>query len=201
MNAVDLNGGSRELLSPLCAACTWWQREHDPASPADPDRTVWEAAVEAEAGMFGRALLEGDRVIGWMQAAPAALVPRARRLPPGPPAADAFLLTCAYFYDEQYLPGFQRLLQDLVAALKHRRIEALEAYALRSPLPDERFVGYLRGLNLFNGPVLEGSGFARVRTTAAVSRYRLELRTIVAAPRRSRAAAEDTGAAAATTPA
>ena len=200
MNAVDLNGAGRELLPPVCAACTWWQRESD-GLDAGADRGAWEAAVEAEAGMFGRALLEDGRVLGWMQTAPAALVPRARRLPAGAPGADAFLLTCAYFYDEQYLPGFQRLLQDLVAALKHRRVEALEAYGLRSPASDQRFVGYLHGLNLFNGAVLAGSGFARLRDTAAVSRYRLELRTIVSSPRVSRATAEQSGAAAATTPA
>ncbi|HMK93468.1 MAG TPA: hypothetical protein VK576_10755 [Thermoleophilia bacterium] len=200
MSAVDLNGASRDLLPPACETCTWWQRDPT-ATGTDPDRTVWEAAVDAEAGLFGRALLEGDRVLGWMQTAPAALVPRARRLPPGPPAADTFLLTCAYFYDDQYLPGFQTLLQDLVAALKHRRVEALEAYGLRTPAPEQRFAGYLRELNLFNGHVLEGSGFARVRDAAAVSRYRLELRTIVSSPRLSRAAAEQGPGAAATTPA
>ena len=173
MNGVDLNGASRELLPAVCSSCTWWQET--PGAPGRPIRAEWEAEVDAEAGMFGRALLEGRAVLGWMQAAPAALVPRARRLPAGSPSTDAYLLTCAYFYDEQFLPGFQTLLQDLVAALKHRHAVALEAYGLRTPQPEERFMGYLREINLFNGHVLEGSGFSLVRTAGLVARYRLEL--------------------------
>ena len=157
-----------------------------PRRAAEPTvRRDWEAEVEAEAGMFGRALLDGGAVLGWMQAAPAALV--RRDLPTGPPSADSYLLACAFFYDEQFLPGFQMLLQDVVAALKLRRIVALEAYALRDPSPDDRFTGYLRELNLFNAPVLEGCGFSRLRTAGHVGRYRLELETLIAAPRRSRA--------------
>lgn len=200
MNCVDLNAASRDLLPQDCAACTWWQQ----AIPAAADPTVrrdWEADVEAEAGMFGRALLDAGAVLGWMQAAPAALV--RRDLPTGPPSADSYLLACAFFYDEQFLPGFQMLLQDVVAALKLRRIVALESYALRDPSPDDRFTGYLRELNLFNAPVLEGCGFSRLRTAGHVGRYRLELETLIAAPRRSRAAeqAEEIPAAPATIPA
>jgi hypothetical protein len=188
VNGVDLNGASRDLLPTVCSSCTWWQQS--PGDPGPAPRGEWEAAVDAEAGMFGRALLEGRAVLGWMQAAPGALVPRAQRLPAGPPSVDAYLLTCAYFYDEQFLPGFQSLLQDLIAALKHRHVVALEAYGLRSPQPEERFMGYLREMNLFNGHVLEGSGFARVRSAGLVARYRLELETLIATARRSRVAAE-----------
>ena len=185
MNCVDLNAASRDLLPPGCAACTWWQQE-GAGTAQDTARRAWEAEVEAEAGMFGRALLDGGAVVGWMQAAPAALVRRG--LPTGPPSPDSWLLACAFFYDEQFLPGFQMLLQDVVAALKLRRVVALEAYALRDPSPDDRFTGHLRELNLFNAHVLEGCGFARLRTAGHVGRYRLELETLVAAPRRSRAA-------------
>jgi hypothetical protein len=198
VNGVDLNEASHELLPALCSSCTWWQET--PGASEQLLRGEWEAEVDAEAGMFGRALLEGDAVLGWMQAAPGALVPRARRLPAGSPSSDAYLLTCAYFYDEQFLPGFQTLLQDLVAALKHRRAVALEAYGLRTPQPDERFMGYLREINLFNGHVLEGNGFALVRAAGLVARYRLELETLVATARRSRAAAEQPAPAAATQP-
>ncbi|MGZ4200258.1 MAG: hypothetical protein ACXVP1_08735 [Thermoleophilia bacterium] len=198
MNCVDLNAATRDLLPADCAVCTWWQQERAGA-PESASRPAWEASVEAEAGMFGRALLDGGNVLGWMQAAPAALVRRG--LPTGPPSADSYLLACAFFYDEQFLPGFQMLLQDVVAALKLRRIVALEAYALRNPSPDDRFTGYLRELNLFNGQVLEGSGFSRLRTAGHVARYRLELETLIATPRLSRAAAEKTTPTPATIPA
>jgi len=180
VKCVDLNGASRDLLPAECGLCTWWQ----PAGAVE--RPGWEAAIEAEAGMFGRALLEGADVLGWMQVVPAALV-RAG-LPGGSPSPDAYLLACAFFYDERFLPGFQFLLQDVVAALKLRRVVALEAYALRHTGADERFVGYLRELNLFNAQVLEGSGFTRVRGAGHVGRYRLELETLVAVPRRARTA-------------
>ena len=185
MRALDLDSSSRDLLAPVCRDCTWWQA--DLVGPADEDpRRHWELAVEAEAGLFGRALLDGDAVIGWIQTAPAALVPRARRLPAGPPSADAWLLTCAYFYDEDFVGGFQQLLLEIEAALKHRRISALEAFALRRTRPGDRFSGYLRRLNLFHPEVLEGSGFRTVAVCGDVARYRLDLATVIAAPRHSR---------------
>ena len=189
MRAVDVSAATRDLLPPVCASCTWWQAAAA-ADPADDEqrRREWERTVDGEAGLFGRALLEGDEVLGWMQVGPGALVPRAAHLPAGAPSDDAALLTCAYFYDEEFLAGFQYLLQDVVAALKHRQVEALEAYALRSPRDDRRFAGYLRELNLFNGNVLEGSGFRRVRAGGLAGRYRLELRTLIAIPDRTRTA-------------
>ncbi len=196
MNCVDLSATSRELLPPGCESCTWWQPQ--PGAPQAQSRADWEAAVEAEAGMFGRALLDGPDVLGWMQVVPAALVRGG--LPTGAPSPDSYLLACAFFYDEAFLPGFQMLLQDVVAAVKLRRVVALEAYGLRHTSPDQRFVGYLHELNLFNAHVLEGSGFSRLRTSGRVGRYRLELETLVAAPRRSRAI-EQPKAAPATIPA
>ena len=178
MRAVDLDVAGRALLAPVCRRCTWWQGR---------PRESWERDVEAEAGLFGRLLLEGDDVLGWMHVAPAQLVPRARGLPGGPPSPDAWLLICAYFYDGRFLQAFQYLLLDLVAALKQRRTEALEAYAVRERCPDDRFRGYLPDINLFNAQVLEGNGFRRVRGLAGPSRYRLELATLVEAPRRGRA--------------
>jgi hypothetical protein len=185
VRALDLNATTRDLLAPVCRDCTWWQADVTPGDGADA-RTWWEGAVENEAGLFGRALLDGEAVIGWMQAAPAGLVPRARRLPAGPPSADAWLLVCAYFYDEEFLGGFQQLLLELEAALKHRRISALEAFALRGARPGLPVRGYLRGQNLFNAEVLEGSGFRAVCSSREIARYRLDLATVVAAPRRSR---------------
>jgi hypothetical protein len=190
VKCVDLNAASRDLLPEACATCTWWQK--GAGEVAAGSRTDWEAAVEAEAGMFGRALLDGADVLGWMQAAPAALARRG--LPGGPPSPDSYLLACAFFYDEQFLAGFQMLLQDLIAAVKLRRVVALEAYALRDPAPDLRFTGYLRELNLFNAHVLEGCGFSRVRAAGGVGRYRLELKALVAVSRRSRAAEQPQGA-------
>jgi hypothetical protein len=185
VRAIDLNSSSRDLLAPVCRACAWWQADR-PCPPGDDPRRNWEGAVEAEAGLFGRALMDGEAVIGWIQTAPAALVPRARRLPAGPPSADAWLLTCAYFYDEEFVGGFQQLLLEIEAALKHRRVSALEAFALRRTRPGDRFSGYLRRLNLFHPEVLEGGGFRVVGTCGEVARYRLDLATVIAAPRHSR---------------
>jgi hypothetical protein len=185
VRALDLNGATRDLLAPVCRSCSWWQAEV-PCRPGDDPRRWWEDAVESEAGLFGRALLDGEAVIGWIQAAPAVLVPRARRLPAGPPSGDAWLLTCAYFYDEEFVGGFQQLLLEIEAALKVRRVSALEAFALRRTRPQDRFCGYLRALNLFHPEVLEGSGFRPVRASGDVARYRLDLATVIAAPRHSR---------------
>lgn len=184
MRAIDLNATSRDLLGPCCAACSWWLTR--PGVQAGPGvRGEWEREAEGEAGLFGRALLDGDAVIGWMHAAASRLTPRARCLPAGPPSPDAYLLTCAYFYDEEFLHGFRILLQELEAALKHRKIAALEAFGLRHARDDDAFRGYMTDLNLFNPDVLEGGGFRRVQEKGEVARFRLDLSALIEAPRHS----------------
>ena len=184
MRAIDLTFASSDLLAPSCATCTWWLTRN--GSEAGPGlRREWEREAEAEAGFFGRALLDRDAVIGWMHVAASRLVPRARALPAGPPSADAYDLTCASFYDEEYLHGFRLLLHEIEAALKHRKIVALEAFGLRHARGDDAFRGYLRELNLFNPDVLEGGGFRQVQQKGDVARFRLDLAALIEAPRRS----------------
>ena len=184
MRAIDLTIATRDLLAPCCGDCVWWQSP--PAAPADPDRrAAWERDVESETGFFGRALLEDDAVVGWMHTAPARLLPRTHSLPAGPPSADAYVLTCSYFYDEDYLRGFHFLLQEITASLKHRKVKALEAFGLATAGIADPFRGYLRELNLFHPEVLEGDGFRRVQVKGQVARFRLDLAALVAAPRHS----------------
>lgn len=184
MRAVDVTTAVRDVLPPVCADCTWWQPAQSGGAPA---RAAWERAVEAEAGLFGKAALDGDEVLGWLQAAPAEHLPRAWLLPGGPPSPDAWVITCAYFYDDEFLRGFLWLLQDLEAALKLRGVAALEAFALLRAADKDRFRGYLRPCNLFNSGVLEGAGFRMVRRCREVGLYRIDLATLIAAPRWSSA--------------
>ena len=206
MRVVDVTPGTREVLPPVCRACSWWQApaarrgagalgqqrraQHASTGSTAPGdgarRTDWEQRVTDAAGAFGKALVDDDAVLGWMQAAPAPLVPHAEGLPAGPPSADAWLVTCAYLYDEEYLQGFQRLLNELQADLKRRQVEALEAFALCATLPADRFRGYLREINLFNHETLEGGGFRPVRLVGDVVLYRLELASLIAEPRLAR---------------
>jgi hypothetical protein len=95
------------------------------------------------------------------------------------------VLTCAYFYDEEFLHGFRFLLQEVEAALKHRHVPGLEAFGLRHSRGDDAFRGYLRELNLFNPDVLEGGGFRRVQEKGEVARFRLDLAALIETPRRS----------------
>lgn len=180
MRTADLTTGSRDLLGPPCRDCTWWQRP-DPSCRVD--RRAWERAVELETGLFGKAALDDEAVLGSIHAAPSTLVPHARRLPAGPAGPDAWLMTCAFFYDDEFLHGFQWLLQDLAAALKLRHATAVEAFALRPTGVADRFRSYLRERNLFNHEVLEGSGFRPVRSSGDVTLYRLDLATVIAVPR------------------
>ncbi len=182
MRAIDLTVATRDLLAPCCAGCAWWQSQPG-VTPAPGLRDAWERDAEAETGFFGRALLEDGAVVGWMHTAPARLLPRALSLPAGPPSADAYVLTCAYFYDEDYLRGFHFLLQEITASLKHRRVKALEAFGLDKAGVGDPFRGYVRELNLFHPEVLEGDGFRRVQVKGEVARFRLDLATLVAAPR------------------
>jgi hypothetical protein len=183
VRAIDLTTGSRDLLAPCCSTCTWWLARPGAAEPGLRDD--WEREAEAEAGFFGKALVDGDAVIGWMHVAATRLTPRARVLPAGPPLPDAYVLTCAYFYDEEFLHGFRFLLQEVEAALKHRHVPGLEAFGLRHSRGDDAFRGYLRELNLFNPDVLEGGGFRRVQEKGEVARFRLDLAALIETPRRS----------------
>lgn len=206
MRVVDVTAAAREVLPPACRTCAWWQTpaarrpagvvgrhaagqgSGDALSASDPAavRATWERQITDAADTFGKALVDDEAVLGWMQAAPAALVPRTRGLPAGPASADAWLITCMYLYDEEYLQGFQRLLNELQADLKRREVVALEAFALCATLPADRFRAYLREVNLFNHETLEGSGFRPVRLVGDVVRYRLELAGLVAEPRLAR---------------
>ena len=184
MRAIDLTAASSDLLASCCATCVWWLTR--PGADAGPGlRGEWQREAEAEAGFFGRALVDGDAVIGWMHVAHSRLTPRGRCLPAGPPSPDAYLLTCSYFYDEEFLHGFRFLLQEIEAALKHRKVAALEAFGLRRARGDDAFRGYFRELNLFNPDVLEGGGFKRVQEKGEVARFRLDLAALIEAPRRS----------------
>ena len=183
MRAIDLTITSRDLLAPCCSTCTWWLARPGGAAPGL--RADWEREAEAEAGFFGKALVDGDAVIGWMHVAATRLTPRAKVLPAGPPLPDAYVLTCAYFYDEEFLHGFRFLLQEMEAALKHRHVRGLEAFGLRHSRADDAFRGYLRELNLFNPDILEGGGFRRVQEKGDVARFRLDLAALIEAPRKS----------------
>ena len=184
MRAIDLTTASSDLLASCCATCVWWLTR--PGIDAGPGlRGEWQREAETEAGFFGRALVDGDAVIGWMHVAHSRLTPHGRCLPAGPPSADAYLLTCSYFYDEEFLHGFRFLLQEIEAALKHRKVAALEAFGLRHARSDDAFRGYFRELNLFNPDVLEGGGFQRVQEKGEVARFRLDLAALVEAPRHS----------------
>jgi hypothetical protein len=185
MRGCDLTAGSRDLLPAACRGCTWWQSTSERAAGAH-DRPTWERAVQSEAGCFGRALVDEGAVLGVIHVAPGHLVPRARDLPAGPISVDASLLTCAYFYDEEYLAGFQQLLLEVQAALKSRHVEALEAFALLRVPAADRFRAYVRERNLFNHETIEGGGFRLLRRCGGVGLYRLELETLVVVPRWSR---------------
>ena len=185
VRAVDLNTGTRDLLAPVL------QRLHLVADPARAPpagmqtRPTGSARSRARPGFFGRALLDGRR--GHRLDARRRRPAGAARPPPAgrPAVADAYVLTCSYFYDEEYLRGFQFLLQELEASLKHRRVAALEAFGLRRKGQADPFRGYIRELNLFHPEVLEGSGFRQVQVKGEVARYRLDLATLVASARRS----------------
>jgi hypothetical protein len=183
VRAIDLTVASRDLLAPCCSSCTWWLAR--PGGGASGLRADWERGAEAEAGFFGKALVDEGAVIGWMHVASSRLTPRARVLPAGPPLPDAYVLTCAYFYDEEYLHGFRFLLQEIEAALKHRNVRGLEAFGLRHTRAEDAFRGYLRELNLFNPDVLEGGGFRRLQEKGEVARFRLDLAALIETPRAS----------------
>lgn len=152
-----------------CRACTWWQWGPRPSA----DKSRWAGGLEGRFGAWGMLYREGDRTVGLAQYGPSDAFGYARRLPAGPPSADAVLLTCAWVEPDAGSYVLQSLLLAMIAEARDRRLIAVEAFASSSVPPAARHHMPL------SRSALEEVGFLAVREAGDIALMRLDLRRVV----------------------
>jgi hypothetical protein len=152
-----------------CRACTWWQWGARPSA----DKERWAAGVEGRFGAWGMLYREGERTVGAVQYGPADAFGYARRLPAGPPSADAVLLTCAWIEPDAGPYVLQSLLLAMIGEARDRGLIAVEAFAAASVPPEARHHMPLSRI------ALEEVGFVAIREAGDVALMRLDLRRVV----------------------
>jgi len=153
-----------------CRACTWWQ--------AGADKQRWAQGVEGRFGAWGMLYRDDDsgRTLGLVQYGPAEDFRHARRLPAGPPSADAVLVTCALVEPDAGPWVLQRLLLAVAGETRDRGLIALEAFATHVERPGAPHLVPLPRA------ALEDIGFQAVREDGEVALLRLDLRGLVTVP-------------------
>ena len=168
---AGLTGATLETAPSVCHECVWWQ-----SGARRVDKRRWIQKAEEEWGAWGTVYYEADgRLLGSMQYGPAALFPRAARLPAGPPSPEAVLVTCAYVVDAATPWVMQSLFLAAIGDAKDRGAKALEAFAYRYPEGESTFERFHVHRTIFPADFLADFGFVPVRSKGRVELARLEL--------------------------
>jgi hypothetical protein len=179
-----LTGATIAVAPSVCQTCTWWQSRPG----KDEDKHRWIEKAEDAWGSWGALYRDDDgRVLGTMQFGPAALFPRARDLPAGPPSDDAVLVTCAYLAERSSPWVMQSLFLTAIGETKDRGATALEAFAYRYPEGESAYERFQVHKTVFPRDFLSDFGFTTVRSLGRVELARLELGGLQAVAEGSRA--------------
>ena len=155
-----------------CVDCVFWQTRDGRTS----DKARWAERVEDEWGPWGTLYFaEGDRLLGFIQAAPAEHFPRARDLPAGPPSGDAVLIACAYLVDLAAPWVVQSLFLSVIGEARDRGVKAIETFAYRYPEGESGYERFFVHRTIFPSDFLADFGFYPLRTDGRVALARLEL--------------------------
>jgi hypothetical protein len=167
VNSVSIN----QAPSP-CVECVFWQtRPH-----RSREKAKWAERVEEEWGDWGTLYFgDGDRLLGFVQAAPAEHFPRAQHLPAGPPTPDAVLITCAYLVDASSPWVVQSLFLSVIGEARDRGMKAIETFGYRYPEGESGYERFFVHRTIFPTDFLADFGFYPVRWEGQVALARLEL--------------------------
>ncbi|MDO8736345.1 MAG: hypothetical protein Q7K29_04605 [Thermoleophilia bacterium] len=169
----QLDKAASEILPEECQGCGWWQGYDDswPATAADD----WaESAIEYFGG-WGKLAIADDELLGMIQYGPAGLFARANDFACGPVSADAVLLTCSLVAGDGFAPARRSLLTAVLADLKEREVETVEAFSYQVAAPE----GECR---MFDQDFLRDCGFYPVRSSRGLQLMRFELGGVETAP-------------------
>jgi hypothetical protein len=167
VNAVSI----RHAPSP-CVDCIFWQTRNGRTT----DKARWADKVEDAWGAWGTLYFaEDDRLLGFIQAAPAEHFPRGLDLPAGPPSDDAVLVACAYLVDEAAPWVVQSLFLSVIGEARDRGVKAIETFAYRYPEGESGYERFFVHRTIFPSDFLADFGFYPVRWDGRVALARLEL--------------------------
>ena len=169
---AGLTGATIETAPTVCHECIWWQTRNGRST----DKRKWIRDAEDEWGAWGTVYHDDNgHLLGSMQYGPAALFPRARELPAGPPNDDAVLVTCAYLMDPTRPWVMQSLFLTAIGDSRERGARVLEAFAYRYPEGETTFERFHVHRTIFPADFLADFGFLPVRSQGRLELARLEL--------------------------
>ena len=179
-----LNGISIRRAPPPCVGCTFWQTREG----RSVDKARWADRVEDEWGAWGTLYFEeDDRLLGFLQFAPAEFFPRGRDLPAGPPSRDAVVIACAYLVDQSSPWVIQSLFLSAIGEARDRGVKAIETFGYRYPEGESGYERFFVHRTIFPTDFLADFGFYPVRWDGRVALGRLELGGVEPVPERTRA--------------
>ncbi len=155
-----------------CVGCVFWQTRDGKTT----DKARWAERVEEEWGGWGTLYFgENERLLGFVQAAPAEFFPRGHDLPAGPPSRDAVLIACAYLVDLSTPWVMQSLFLSVIGEARDRGVKAIETFAYRYPEGESGYERFFVHRTIFPSDFLADFGFYPVRWDGRVALARLEL--------------------------
>jgi hypothetical protein len=167
-----VNAISIRHAPPPCVECVFWQSREGRTA----EKLKWAEKVEDEWGAWGTLYFgDGDRLLGFIQAAPAEHFPRAGELPAGPPSPDAVLVACAYLVDLAAPWVMQSLFLSVIGEARDRGVKAIETFAYRYPEGESGYERFFVHRTIFPSDFLADFGFYPVRWDGRVALARLEL--------------------------
>ena len=155
-----------------CVECVFWQTR----AGREADKARWAEKVEDEWGAWGTLYFgEGDRLLGFIQSAPAEFFPRGLDLPAGPPSPDAVVIACAYLVDLSAPWVVQSLFLSVIGEARDLGVKAIETLAYRYPEGESGYERFFVHRTIFPSDFLADFGFYPVRWDGRVALARLEL--------------------------
>ncbi|MHB1361502.1 MAG: hypothetical protein ACYCW5_02740 [Thermoleophilia bacterium] len=164
LQELDLAGF--ELLPEDCQLCGWWQG-HDDGWPDRIQADSWAERALERFGGWGKLAIGDGELLGMIQYGPAVLFGRSGDLACGPVSNDAVLLTCSIAHQD-FQPVRRSLLTAVLAELKERRVETVEAFCFQEVPPRNE-------CRLFRQDFLQDCGFYPVRSSRGLQLMRFEL--------------------------
>ena len=163
----ELDRAGFELLPEECRGCGWWQG-HDDGWPEEKHAESWAETALEKFGGWGKLAIGDNELLGMIQYGPAGLFSRSADFACGPVSRDAVLLTCSFITSRSFEPVRKSLLTAVLAELKEREVETVEAFCYQNDPPENE-------CRLFGQEFLQDCGFYPVRSSRGLQLMRFEL--------------------------